>query len=1606
MARFARLFFSVILYFVATLPAFATSLYGELDSLSRQELLMRSWNTPSSNERTRIRHYIAQKWPNSAEGLMCKGHLLGLEGKRSKAQPYFEKALRKDPSNPIFLIKASSYYYDKKNYKTVLKLYGEAENNDAAFDHYYTIRESFNLFANELKDTEKAFKLLEKKRELYGDKAAFDYSLAQYYYYTRNDYAKAFELYSNAIEKPDGADFFDLWKAYYFAKIKLLSRNGNITLQKKFVVLKKLASQAQYLSSNSNINAATAKMFSYQVYDLIGDELKKAQMYDNAIEMYMAAFMKYPATEMLLKLNKRRLIASNVALVDQFIEEKAKYFGKDTVAYRVLAQQSGYHNHFDKAKEYLHKAIKTAVLEKEKYTATDALNMLYSQVKLNNRDVESFYKPLLNGQKRKDTLYDLTYYALISQDLNRAKKYLKQYAALKRHNKNNLKILKGIYKYLLELEVESNSFYGSGSFGKYWSEHYADGLRVNVNFKTGSATINPSDIKKLDKVGEILSQKDAAKYAFVIEGHTDSSGNESVNLPLSQKRAISVVRFLHNEFHIPFARLKPVGKGSKYPVATNKTAKGKAANRRVEISLVGSMDKPEIKATTNLVVDWAEISPDDRYIASGYAPMKLWDVKNKTTLKRFSGYHRIRKFSPNGKYLAAIKTTTRAYKSISTIVFYNTLTMKPEKYFTLPGKVQDIAWSPYSDALALYSGGYLYKISIRAKKILSKYIENVIGSLGNLVWVKEKNYIAFNFKNPNGAIRIYSGENLEHVKDITGRWFHGIGAINSGRYLIATTNSRHLYRIDLDTWELNSVKIRTLTSKIEPIGKNMVVLNDFGSKDKEIILFDVNTMKVVASNGFGNAQPYFTVGKNKLFTYNWDEKGKLFQLQTKGKELLSVIDTITGKTYESNGIYADEKNRYVVTTDPEGVHVWNLKSGRKIHIWKDETSKFYQSQSHPSHFYAVYSDNEAHASYLYLLDTSNLTKTLIASLGNIVVTHMSEVGGRLIVAGNEFKINEEVSKYGTVLVFDKQTKEIEKKILVPLVTKALSYATLYDARFDKIALSPDLTRLIYTNSWIDGWKKERTSSDYARVFDIETEDEVCKIDRTKKHSKIAYLSDDTITNGIDIFNSKDCTKIKRYKKEKTTGEVLKNTDYTLADFKSLGIKVRYTSDNTLKFFDKKGDLRLTVINKKNNEWIAYTPSGYYASSLNGDKGVVWYLAGKMIPFESVKKSMKRPHIVQESMEALLEGKQNKTLKKAVDIKTFNAPYKITLLSKPKLKTKKSTYELVLDVEIIDPKAPTPKMSYAQNGRWLSERGLHPKRKNNVIRIKKTFTLQEGENKIVAAIDYRGNRFSPVEVSIVYDNKKAESKQTLWFLGVGVSKYAKSSQNLEYADKDAISLGKALKAQEGKLFAKVKTKVLTNSDATVTNIKRAVHKFLMQAKKEDIVVLFIAGHGLEDEQNLYYIAYDSDGDEPYTGLEVSYFENYLRKRPTGQKAVFWMDICHAGAYGTSKPKVGLTAEEAVSMLADETDTIVFASSSGREESLESEYYGNGHGAFTYALLSGLNGDADLKMGDRDGFVNLLELTFFVTKQVPKLTESQQHPTIPSISHLRDYPLARY
>ncbi|MGF7037305.1 OmpA family protein [Mucilaginibacter lappiensis] len=103
----------------------------------------------------------------------------------------------------------------------------------------------------------------------------------------------------------------------------------------------------------------------------------------------------------------------------------------------------------------------------------------------------------------------------------------------------------------------------------------------NLEFDLGKSTIRAHSLPSLDRVAQLLVDKN---FSLKLAGHTDNTGSKDLNMRLSKDRAESIKAYLVSK-GANASRIEATGYGQNQPIATNKTAAGRQANRRVEFTL-------------------------------------------------------------------------------------------------------------------------------------------------------------------------------------------------------------------------------------------------------------------------------------------------------------------------------------------------------------------------------------------------------------------------------------------------------------------------------------------------------------------------------------------------------------------------------------------------------------------------------------------------------------------------------------------------------------------------------------------------------------------------------------------------------------------------------------------------------------------------------------------------------------------------------------------------------------------------------------------------------------------------------------------------------------
>ncbi len=293
------------------------------------------------------------------------------------------------------------------------------------------------------------------------------------------------------------------------------------------------------------------------------------------------------------------------------------------------------------------------------------------------------------------------------------------------------------------------------------------------------------------------------------------------------------------------------------------------------------------------------------------------------------------------------------------------------------------------------------------------------------------------------------------------------------------------------------------------------------------------------------------------------------------------------------------------------------------------------------------------------------------------------------------------------------------------------------------------------------------------------------------------------------------------------------------------------------------------------------------------------------------------------------------------------------------------------------------------------------------------TLREGNNVIVVTATEADGTSTQAVRTVAYDAPKvaaappppAVELPERWAVVIGVGNYEHPAiSKLQYTINDAEALYQVLIGPGG--FKKERVLLLTDRTErkpTLRNIKWALGTFLSRsAKKDDMVLIFFAGHGApevdprgieRDGLSKYLVPIDADPDDLYsTALPMDDLQTIFG-RIEAERAVIFLDSCYSGAAGgrtfaAKKTRATSVDDVFLDRLTRSKGRAIITASRPSEVSVELPDLK--HGIFTYYLVEGLKGAADL---NRDGIVTLQELYEYVEREVgakSRAVGGNQHP----------------
>ncbi len=456
------------------------------------------------------------------------------------------------------------------------------------------------------------------------------------------------------------------------------------------------------------------------------------------------------------------------------------------------------------------------------------------------------------------------------------------------------------------------------------------------------------------------------------------------------------------------------------------------------------------------------------------------------------------------------------------------------------------------------------------------------------------------------------------------------------------------------------------------------------------------------------------------------------------------------------------------------------------------------------------------------------------------------------------------------------------------------------------------------------------------------------------------------------------------------------------------------SDGTIRWYRMKDGKELLTFFPHNDQkrWVMWTPSGYYDASPGGEELFGWHLnrgkdrAADFFPASRFRDSHYRPDIVAQVLDTLDEAQAilaaNSAAKKRKledDIRKLVPPV-VTILSPPDGVTV-SSRDLALSYSVRSPSAaPVTGIKVMVDGRPASrERRLNVVKKGETRTV--SVTIPPKDCRVTLIAENRNAASAPETIRITWKTPDIKIKKTnLYILAIGVGRYHNPALKLDYPAKDARDFAEVMQKQQGGLYSRVTTRLLTDKQATKDNILDGLEWLEHEVTSKDVSMVFLAGHGKNDHKGTYY--YFPVDVEPgrlkRTGVSFLDIKDTVKNVPC--KSLLFADTCEAanitGSRRRGDPGLDALVNELVSA---ENGVVVFTASSGGNYALENDAWGNG--AFTLALLEGLKGKADIK---NKGKVTITMLEYYLAERVKQLTGGKQKPAVEKPKTIEDFPIA--
>jgi hypothetical protein len=435
-----------------------------------------------------------------------------------------------------------------------------------------------------------------------------------------------------------------------------------------------------------------------------------------------------------------------------------------------------------------------------------------------------------------------------------------------------------------------------------------------------------------------------------------------------------------------------------------------------------------------------------------------------------------------------------------------------------------------------------------------------------------------------------------------------------------------------------------------------------------------------------------------------------------------------------------------------------------------------------------------------------------------------------------------------------------------------------------------------------------------------------------------------------------------------------------------------SSDQTIKIWDlsklkREMKPQLNLFISKTNEWIAWTPQGFYNASKGAEQYIGYHInqgankEAKFLDVSRFRKQFYRPDLIQKA----INGEDISSYTQGIDIDSIlrkgGLPPKVEILTTSHTINGETSE---IGVKVCDNGGGVENLNFYVDNKsikYLSRTKAFRKRKvvsSNCSVITQVISIPSGKHTIAFdATNKEGNIVSNRPSITIVNHKKVDKKPNLHLLTLSINDYKDDSLDLKFPNNDADKLSQKLKSIGKSVFGTVNTYALKDSQVTKEQIDAKVKEIAQKIDANDVFVLYISGHGITNDADgdYYFIPYAcaNGADVTKEAINQKIFKQIM-SQIKAVKSVILLDTCQSGSMASKE-----LLSTSVSRFGGNVGSAIIAGASSKQNAIDGY---KEHGIFTYTLLDAMD---NKKVYSFDDKLSINEIAEYVKFKLPTLAK---------------------